>query len=249
MARGRRARATVRLNFEIAGIAALGVAVLLALALALPTSSGAAGAATARGLIALFGAGAWLAPLLVGLIGGIVFLEINVPQMIATLGLAAVAYFLILDAAFGTRGGIVGGGISRGLRGLFGAAGTDVVLVVLALLITLWITRMSLKRTIGWVLLFAGRARSARARALPVAAGARGRPRRARAGQPARGVRPAQARAEARGQGQSAGLARDDRARRRADVRCRIGRRRGAACEAGAHRDRRRRRRRLRRRR
>ncbi len=160
MARGRRARATVRLNFEIAGIAALGVAVLLALALALPTSSGAAGAATARGLIALFGAGAWLAPLLVGLIGGIVFLEINVPQMIATLGLAAVAYFLILDAAFGTRGGIVGGGISRGLRGLFGAAGTDVVLVVLALLITLWITRMSLKRTIGWVLVFAGRARS-----------------------------------------------------------------------------------------
>jgi S-DNA-T family DNA segregation ATPase FtsK/SpoIIIE len=174
MARVRRkAGATVRLNFEIAGIAAFGVAVLLGLALAIPSSSGAVGSATARALVALFGSAAWLAPLVLALLGAIVFLEINVPRMIATLGFAAVAYFLIVDTAFGARGGIAGGTLAVGLRALVGRVGASIVLVLLAVLVTVWITRLSVKRAIGWsIVLFA------RARAVLLAA-ARGLKRRA----------------------------------------------------------------------
>ena len=140
----------MRLNFEIAGLAAFGIAVLLALALALPHGSGAIGAGVARGLVALFGASAWLAPVVVAIVGGIVFLEINVPRMIATFGFAALAYFLIVDAAFGTRGGAVGSTLSFGLRVLLGSAGAAIVLALLALLVTVWVTGVSVKRVIGW---------------------------------------------------------------------------------------------------
>src|SRR5579883_1402004 len=102
MARVRRkASAKARLNFEIAGIAAIGLAVLLGIALAVPHGAGAAGAATAHGLWALFGGAAPLFPVLIALFGAIVFLEINVPRMIATLGCTCVAYFLLLDASLG----------------------------------------------------------------------------------------------------------------------------------------------------
>ncbi len=160
MARGRRATATVRLNLEIAGIAALGIAVLLTVALALPRSSGAAGAVTAHGLVAAFGAAAWLVPLVVALAGAIVFLEINVPRMIVTFGIAALAYFVIVDAAFGRRGGAVGGALLRGLHALVGDLGAGILLVFAALVVTVWITRMSVKRAIGWSVLFGGRTRT-----------------------------------------------------------------------------------------
>jgi DNA segregation ATPase FtsK/SpoIIIE-like protein len=160
MARGRRATATVRLNLEIAGIAALGVALLLAVALALPASSGAAGAATAHGLVAAFGAAAWLAPLVVALAGAIVFLEINVPRMIATFGIAALLYFAIVDAAFGRRGGAVGTALGRGLHALVGDIGSAIVLVLAALVVTVWITRLSVKRAIGWSIVASARARN-----------------------------------------------------------------------------------------
>jgi hypothetical protein len=89
MARVRRktAAANSRLNFEIAGIAAIGLALLLGCALALPPArSGIVGEWTAYALHQLFGSAAGWFPVLVALVGGIVFLEINVPQMIATLG-------------------------------------------------------------------------------------------------------------------------------------------------------------------
>jgi hypothetical protein len=161
MARVRRkAAATVRLNLEIAGLAAFGLAVLLALALALPRSSGALGAAVAHDLTALFGAAAWLAPLVVAVLGAIVFLEINVPAMIATFGFAALAYFLIVDAAFGPRGGIVGATLALGLRALVGGAGSVVVLVLLAVLVTVWISKLSVKRAIGWCIVVGAKLRS-----------------------------------------------------------------------------------------
>src|SRR5690242_14211754 len=97
MARVRRkATAKSRLNFEIAGIAAIGLAVLLGIALALPAArAGIAGGATAAGLSALFGGAAPLFPVLVALFGGIIFLEINVPRMMATLGAAIMRGTLI----------------------------------------------------------------------------------------------------------------------------------------------------------
>lgn len=158
MARVRRkATAKRRLNFEIAGIAAIGLAVLLGIALALPARHADGSAmllhATAAGLSALFGGAAALFPVLVALLGGIVFLEINVPRLIATLGTAALAYFLLIDAAFGRRGGLLGGGLWAGLQALVGVAGARVILGVAALLLAVWITNVSVKKVIGWLIL------------------------------------------------------------------------------------------------
>ncbi len=92
----RRANARTRLNLEIAGIAAIALAVLCGIALAFPHHAGSIGGWTAEVLRRLFGAAAPLFPVLVALIGAIVFLEVNVPRMIAGLGTSALAYFLIV---------------------------------------------------------------------------------------------------------------------------------------------------------
>ncbi|MEO6991914.1 MAG: DNA translocase FtsK, partial [Candidatus Baltobacteraceae bacterium] len=167
MARARRrAGATVRRqapastwNLELAGIAALSIALLLALALALPTRSGALGAATVHGLRVAFGGAAWLAPLAIALVGAIVFLEINVPRLIGTLGTAALLYFLIVCAAFGSSGGFVGTILALGLRRLVGPLGATLLLWIFALLVTVWITNVSVKRAIGWCIVLGLRVR------------------------------------------------------------------------------------------
>ncbi|HEY0395547.1 MAG TPA: DNA translocase FtsK [Candidatus Elarobacter sp.] len=150
----RKTSAATRWNLEIAGIVALGFAVLLGVTLVAPPGrTGVAGGATAFALHGLFGFGAAFFVLLVALIGAIVFLEINVPKMIATLGGAACAYFIVLDAgiaAAGRDGGILGGAIAGALRALLGDAGLWIVLVVAALAITVAITGVSLKKVIGW---------------------------------------------------------------------------------------------------
>ena len=154
MARVRRKPSvTTRWNFEIAGIIALGIAVLLAVALLVPTAhTGIVGVSTAAGLHALFGYAAGWFPLLVALLATIVFLEINVPRMIATYGGAAVAYFLLVDTMYGTNGGILGRSLDSGLRALVGEVGAPIVLAVAALGITVWITNVSLKKVIGWTI-------------------------------------------------------------------------------------------------
>jgi len=152
MARVRgKARATMRmrLNLEIAGIAAFGAATLLGIALAAPSHSGALGAWLAHVLGAAFGAAVWLVPLVIAVIGGIVFLEINVPRLIATFGFASLCYFFIADAFYGRAGGAFGMLLQAGLRVIFGPFGGPLVLVLLALAVTVWITDMSLKRAIG----------------------------------------------------------------------------------------------------
>ena len=155
MARVRRkATAKTRLNFEIAGIAAIGLAVLLGIALVLPPArAGIAGAATAHGLHLLFGGAAALFPVLIALFGGIIFLEINVPRMMATMGTAAFAYFLVIDAAFARRGGVLGTALWAALQGLVGVAGARIVLVLAALLLAVWISNVSVKKVIGWLVL------------------------------------------------------------------------------------------------
>jgi DNA segregation ATPase FtsK/SpoIIIE-like protein len=152
MARVRRKPSvTTRWNYEIAGIIALGIALLLAVSLIVsPAHTGLFGLYTAAALHALFGRAAGWFPLLVALLATIVFLEINVPRMIATLGGAACAYFLIVDAAFGTNGGFVGRSLDAGMRALLGDVGAVIVLIVAALGITVWITNVSVKKVIGW---------------------------------------------------------------------------------------------------
>jgi DNA segregation ATPase FtsK/SpoIIIE, S-DNA-T family len=155
MARVRRkTSAAMRWNLEIAGIVALGFAMLLGIALVAPASrTGVVGGATAFALHALFGAGAALFIVLIALVAAIVFLEINVPRMIATLGGAACAYFVLIDTAFaatGRDGGMLGGLLHRALHALVGDAGVWIVLIVAFLAVTVAITGVSLKKVIGW---------------------------------------------------------------------------------------------------
>ena len=155
MARVRRkTSAAARWNLEIAGIIALGFAMLLGVALVAPPSrTGAVGGATAFALHALFGMGAAFFVVLIALVAAIVFLEINVPKMIATLGGAACAYFVLIDTALtaaGRDGGLLGGVLHRGLHALVGDAGVWIVLVVAFLAVTVAITGVSLKKIIGW---------------------------------------------------------------------------------------------------
>src|SRR5271155_3027651 len=105
----RKALAKRPLNLEIVGIAAIGLAALFALFLAVPQHAGSFGAWNAAVLRQLFGGAAPFFPVLVALFGAIVFLEINVPRMIAGLGSAALVYFLMLDAALGAAGMVRGG--------------------------------------------------------------------------------------------------------------------------------------------
>jgi S-DNA-T family DNA segregation ATPase FtsK/SpoIIIE len=149
----RKTTARTRLNLEFVGIAAIGLAVVLGIALALPSSAGYVGAATATALHKVFGGGAPLFPVLVALFGAIVFLEINVPRLIATWGLCALAYFLLIDAALGGvgAGGVVGGDMWWSLGKLLGGGGAWVVLIVATLVLTLALTNASLKKVIGWL--------------------------------------------------------------------------------------------------
>ena len=144
---------TTRWNYEIAGIIALGIALLLAVSLIVsPEHTGIVGQHTAAALHALFGYAAGGFPLLLALLATIVFLEINVPRMIATLGGAAVVYFLIVDATFGTNGGWLGHALDAGLRALVGDVGAVIVLLIAALGVTVWITNVSVKKVIGWTI-------------------------------------------------------------------------------------------------
>ncbi len=165
MARVRRKANARKLNLEIVGIGAIGVALLFGIALALPEHAGNIGRFTAGGLRDLFGGGAPLFPVLVALFGAIIFLEINVPRMIASLGSAALAYFLMIDAAFGSRGVVRGGSVGStiwwALAALIGTAGAWVILVIAALSLTLYLTQVSLKKIIGLVVVGLARLRPA----------------------------------------------------------------------------------------
>ncbi len=165
MARVRRKASAKKLNLEIVGIAAIGAALLFGIALAVPEHAGNVGRFIAGGLRHYFGGAAPLFPVLVALFGAIIFLEINVPRMIAGLGSAALAYFLLIDAAFGAggtrRGGLVGGSTWSALASLVGAIGAWVVLALIALTLTLYLTNASLKKMIGWLLMLFARLRPA----------------------------------------------------------------------------------------
>ncbi|MBV8067737.1 MAG: hypothetical protein JO113_07150 [Candidatus Eremiobacteraeota bacterium] len=156
----RRASARTRLNLEIIGIAAVAFAVFCGVALAFPHHAGAVGSWTATELRALFGASAPLFPVLVALLGAIVFLEVNVPRMMAWFGSSALAYFLLIDAMLGAggqrRGGIVGSNIWWALHALIGSAGAWIVLWLALISLTLWLTNASMKQLIGRAIVFFG---------------------------------------------------------------------------------------------
>jgi S-DNA-T family DNA segregation ATPase FtsK/SpoIIIE len=169
----RKARAPVRLNLEIAGISLFGAALYLGLAIGAADHSGALGERLALALSFAFGNAAWLVPLVVALLGGIVFLEINVPRLIAKFGTASLVLFFVLDAAYDRGGGRVGAALAYALRGVLGAGGERIALFVIALAVVIWIGNVSVKRLIGWSIAMAAKLRaawSAGKRRTPVAA-------------------------------------------------------------------------------
>lgn len=158
--RSRRALARTRLNLEIVGIAAVALAVLCGIALAAPHYAGSAGGWIAGELRRLFGSAAPLFPALILLFGAIVFLEVNVPRLITQFGCSALAYFLAIDAMFGAggerRGGIIGASIWWALHSLVGSVGAWIALWFALLALTLWLTKASVKQTIGRIIVFFG---------------------------------------------------------------------------------------------
>jgi len=142
----------------------------------MPHHAGNVGGWIAEALRRLFGGAAPLFPVMVALFGAIVFLEVNVPRMIAGLGTSALVYFLVVDAAFGAggpaRGGAIGSTIWWALHALVGTAGAWIVLAVAALSLTLWLSNASLKQLIGRIIVFASKLRAPK---LPGVAGLRAR--------------------------------------------------------------------------
>ncbi|HEY1868364.1 MAG TPA: DNA translocase FtsK, partial [Candidatus Cybelea sp.] len=161
----RRASARTRLNLEIVGIAAVAFAVFCGVALAFPHHSGAIGNWTAAELRRLFGGAAPFFPVLVALLGTIVFLEVNVLRTMAWFGSTTLAYFLILNAMLGAggqrRGGTVGATIWWTLHALVGNGGAWIVLWLTLISLTLWLTNASAKRLIGRAIVFFGGLRPA----------------------------------------------------------------------------------------
>ncbi len=145
------------LNLEIIGIVAIGIAVLFAVALAIPHGSGSVGLATATLLRRLFGSGAPLFPTLVAIVGAIVFLEISVPKMMLRFGSVTLAYFILLEAMLGARGlrggGVMGAMLWGELHELVGSLGAWIVLIVGLVALTLSVTNASLKKVIGWLVI------------------------------------------------------------------------------------------------
>jgi len=151
----------MRPNLEILGIAAFAIALLLGIALASPAHSGALGSAVSHAFVSAFGGAAWLVPIVVALLGGIIFLEINVPRMIATLGCASLAYFLIVEAFYAGRGGALGRLLHGGLARLVGTTGATLILVAVTILLTVWLTKVSVKQIIGRLIVLGARVRAA----------------------------------------------------------------------------------------
>ena len=136
------------LNLEIVGVALLSLAVLLALALALPAGrTGSLGPIVANVLRGGFGAAAWLAIALLAAVAAIVFLELHAMRRLALFALCAVGEFLVIAGWLGLslHGGFIGNAIGRGFVWLLGPAGARVVFAFGALAFAVAPTRISLK--------------------------------------------------------------------------------------------------------
>ena len=140
------------LNLEILGIGLLCIAILLALAFALPAGrSGSIGPAVNATLHAWFGGGAWVLAIALATVAVIIFLELHVPRIMALFAGCAIGEFLVLDCMFGMggRGGVVGNAMAHGLSSLIGSAGASVILLFGLVAFIVAPTGISLKRVLG----------------------------------------------------------------------------------------------------
>ncbi len=147
MARSRRrANARNRLNLEIVGIAAFALAVLCGIALAFPQHAGTIGGWTAADCADSLEARRRFSRCSWRFSAAIIFLEVNVPRMIAGLGSTALAYFLMIDAMFGAGGSAATAASSASniwwaLARARRHVGRRIVLSLALLSLTLWLTK------------------------------------------------------------------------------------------------------------
>jgi S-DNA-T family DNA segregation ATPase FtsK/SpoIIIE len=86
----------------------------------------------------------------------------------ATFGAAALGYFILIDASLAKRGGFLGTEMWRGLSALLGLTGSRIVIGLAALLLLVWISDVSVKKIIGWLVLVFSKLRMPKVRlALP----------------------------------------------------------------------------------
>lgn len=136
------------LNLEILGVVLFAAALLLALALLLPQGrTGSLGPLVVAFLRGGFGAAAWLAIVLLAVVGVIVFLELHAYRRLTLFALCALGEFLVIDGWLGLakHGGVIGNAIGAGIAWLMGDAGAHIVFAVGALAFVLAPTGLSLK--------------------------------------------------------------------------------------------------------
>src|SRR5450755_2162814 len=149
------------LNLEILGIGMLCIAILLALALALPAGkSGSVGPVVNATVHAWFGGAAWVLVLALATVAVIIFLELHVPRMMTLFAGCAIAEFVVIDALFGmgSRGGALGDSIAHGLTWMAGGAGASVILIFAVVAFIVTPTGISLKRVLGGAAIGAAKA-------------------------------------------------------------------------------------------
>ena len=148
------------LNLEIVGVALLGIAAYLALALWAPKSAGWIGPGIASTIGAWFGAASWISVAGLVVVAIIIFLEVHVVRMLAFMAACAAGEFLALDGALGmsTRGGVVGNAVAAGLSQLFGAGGAGIAIIFAIVAFVVAPTGVSMKQTIGTIAVWAARA-------------------------------------------------------------------------------------------
>ena len=141
------------LNLEILGVAIFVLATLLAISLLASQDAGFFGVAAKATLQSWFGHAAWLSVVALVVIASIIFLELQVPKVLALFCACAAGAFLALAGFFGMAGsgGMVGNAIAHGFAALFGLAGANLMLGFLVLAFVITPTGISLKRVFGAV--------------------------------------------------------------------------------------------------
>ena len=147
MAPRRNAVPRQRIDLELYGVAAIGLAIFLGIAMVTPPHrAGAIGAFVRWPLVSLFGSFAAGFPIALGLSGAVCFLELGEAGVILTLSLAFFAYLILL--ATGYAAGAIGGALNSLVTAVFGDL-TNGVLWLLTGMLTVLVTGVSIKRLIG----------------------------------------------------------------------------------------------------
>ena len=155
-----------RLDLELSGVATIGLAVVMGLAMISPPGhAGFVGYFVRQPLVSMFGNAAGWFPAVVALVGGALFIEISEQNQIRNIAIAVSLYFVLWDVAI--AGGAVGAGLSHGLFSLFGDLSGGVLGLIFAIL-SFAFFGLSIKRLIGGAIVAGYRVRMPTLRSLSI---------------------------------------------------------------------------------